>query len=165
MMNRDGSRERPAMKANNESFHLWTNVAVFDNPDDATRLADFLKAEGFESRVHDERKLQRYWFLAEQQAGVHTQVTQKQFEAVEQRLDNAPNSPSLLANAIRCPSCKSLRVEYPQMTRKFVLPTLVAQVLVVLGLMKRECYCETCQYTWVRHTPAYVGMSQPAKAR
>jgi hypothetical protein len=153
------------MKANNESFHLWTNIAVFDNPDDAGRLAGFLKSEGFETRVHDERKLQRYWFLAAPQAGVHTQVPQKQFEEVEQRLDNAPNAPTLLANAIRCPSCKSLRVEYPQMTRKFVLPTLVAQVLVVLGLMKRECYCETCQYTWVRHTPTYVGTSQPAKAR
>jgi hypothetical protein len=153
------------MKANNESFHLWTDVAVFDDPEEAKRVHAVLKAEGFEARVHDERKLQRYWFLSTPQAGVQVQVTQKEFELVEQWLDNARSAPALLANAIRCPSCQSVRVQYPQMTRKFILPTLVAQLFVLFGLMKHECYCESCQYTWVRNAPAYLATSRPAKAR
>ena len=149
-------------KTNNESIYLWTDVAVFDDPEEANRFYGFLKTEGFDCRVHDERKLQRFWFWTPPQAGIQVQVAQKEFAAVEQWLDQTNGAPSLLARAIRCPSCKSLRVRYPQMTRKFILPTIVAQLLVLSGLMKRECYCENCQYTWARNAPHYPAVSGPA---
>jgi hypothetical protein len=37
-------------------------------------------------------------------------------------------------------------------TNQNVLPTLVAHGLVAFGLMRHECYCEDCHFTWVRGT-------------
>lgn len=134
--------------------HAWINIAVFDNQGAAKALQSFLEKEGFESRLYDERTLQRYWFLTPPRGGSQVQVRKESFETAKQTLDTKREANALLQKAIRCPSCQSLRVQYPQMTRKFMLPTLVAQVGVFFGVMQRECYCEDCHHTWVKSSRA-----------
>jgi hypothetical protein len=156
------------MKTTHEPVHLWATIAAFDNRPAAQAFCDFLQTEGFDSRIADERKVQRFWFFAAQQAGVHVEVPEDNFAAVREALDNNPRADSVLRDAIRCPSCHSSRVQYPQMTRKFILPTLVAQALVLFGVMRHECYCEDCHNTWVREKPSdgpVSPSSKPARAR
>ena len=47
----------------------------------------------------------------------------------------------------------SCRVQFPSMTRFFIVRTLIAQVGVWLGFMQRENFCEKCQFTWVQPRP------------
>ena len=127
----------------------WINVATVDEPDKAIAFLQFLREEGIDAQVHDERRLQRNWFLTRtEKAGVHVRVPEPSFEFTQNLLEISSKAQSFLRLAVRCPSCNSARVQVPQMTRKNVLPTLVAQMLVLFGVMRQECYCEACQYTW-----------------
>jgi hypothetical protein len=129
------------------------NIATFDELADAEVLKAILINDGIDAWVQDERRLQRYWFAATPQAGIHLRVPESLIERAQQRLRTNSNAAIVLQRAVRCPSCWSYRVEYPAMTRKNALPTVVAQVAVALRLMKHECYCENCHYTWVRTLP------------
>lgn len=127
----------------------WINVATFDEPDKAVAFRQFLREEGIDAQVHDERHLQRIWFLSQtEKAGVHVRVPEPSFEFTQNFLEMSPKARSFLRLAVRCPSCKSARVQFRQMTRNNVLPTLVAQMLVLFGVMRQECYCEDCHRTW-----------------
>lgn len=131
------------------STQNWVNVAAYNQVAAAKALQGYLGKQGFEARIHDERALQRYWFWATPQAGIHVQTPGASYEKVKKCLEVDSSARTFLKNAIRCPSCNSSRVQYPQMTHKFILPTLFAQLLVLLRIMKRECYCEECHNTWV----------------
>jgi transposase-like protein len=132
----------------NTLFQSWIRLAVFNRPSSAKALQAFLEEESFVARVRDERKLQRYWFLTKPRGGIYVEIPEDSLMAVKNCLVQKEEGDALLRDAIRCPSCQSLRVEYPQMTRKNILPTLVAHSLVLLHLMEPEFYCEDCHYTW-----------------
>lgn len=126
------------------------NVASFDHPDDALGLSQLIQAEGIDSVVKDERTLQRRWFLTHSStAGIHVCVPEPSLASAESVLKLNPLAERFLRQAPHCPSCRSTRIHFPQMTRKNVLPTLVAHVLVLLGVMRQEYYCEACHYTWL----------------
>ena len=57
---------------------------------------------------------------------------------------------------IRCPQCGSSNIEYPQMTRKFLTPALVA-VLCALKIIPKEFYCQDCHYTWSNEEERTIG--------
>ena len=145
--------------------HSWINVAAYDQVTAAKALQGFLEKEGFETRIHDGRGLQRYWFWTTPQAGIHVQVQGSSYKKVRECLEADPSALAFLQNAIRCPSCNSPRVQYPQMTHKFILPTLVAQIMVLFRIMKPECYCEDCHYTWVIPSSILPALPRPAKTR
>jgi len=127
----------------------WINVATFDDPEDAQELSRLLRRESVDAQVQDERRLQRNWFLTKRnRAGVHVQVPEPSFTFARHFLERNEAVRHLIQNAVHCPSCGSPRVHFPQMTRKNLLPTLVAQLLVPFGVMRQEYYCEACQYTW-----------------
>ena len=130
--------------------NAWINLAVFNNRVAAKALQRFLEQEGIESRLHDEHALQRFWFLSSPRGASRVEVRKASLETANQTLDSRREGKALLQKAVRCPSCQSLRVQYPQMTRKFILPTLVAQVGVLFGVMQREFYCEDCHYIWMK---------------
>lgn len=129
---------------------VWSRLAAFDTLKPALALVDFLEKHWFVVRLYDERKLQRFWFLARPVAGICVQVPEENVPTVRDFLAAQPESEDLLRAAIHCPSCRSTRVHYPQMTRKNVLPTIVAHGLVSLGLLRHEYYCEDCHFTWVK---------------
>ena len=121
--------------------------ASFNEPEEAERLSKRLKAAGIRAEVSDERKLQKYWFLSEQLAGVHVQVEPGQFERAVQLLYKWEAADGRFSSAMHCPSCGSLRVEFPQFTRKF-FSTVYCAVLCALHLFERRFYCLDCQLTW-----------------
>jgi len=147
---------------NHSSVHSWLNVAVFDGFAAGEALRALLAKEGFVVRIHDERKLQRYWFLVPPQAGIYVQTPKDSLGAVQKFLDESAEARMLLRDSIRCPSCHSPNVQYPQMTRKFILPTIFAHVLILLRIMEPDCYCEDCHYEWVR-SPRTHPTSAPLK--
>lgn len=131
----------------------WANLAAFQKKTDAEELHSHLTAKGLETQVYDERKLQNWWFLSRPRIGVHVQVPSKDFYEVTDRIEADPKAKRILEKAVHCPSCHSLQVEYPQMTRRFLLPTVIAHFLVLLGVMKHYYYCEDCHYMWTRNRP------------
>ena len=137
------------MKSDQTHFsRAGANVATFDHLPNAEALNAFLIGHGIHAHVHDERRLQRWWFMAKPGAGLHVRVPQEQLPLAERFLRAYPDAQRLLASAIRCPDCDSYQVQYPAITRKNILPALVAQTAVLFGLMDHECYCEKCQFTW-----------------
>jgi hypothetical protein len=128
--------------------NVWITLATFDSPEEAQAFSQFLREEGITAQVQDERRLQKSWFLSRPVAGIHVRVPESSFEYAQNYLEINPGAIRFLRRAIHCPSCNSVRVHYPQMTRKNILPTLVAHFLLLVGVMKREYYCEACHYTW-----------------
>jgi hypothetical protein len=136
-------------------------VATFNAMSDAERLKSWLESEGLPAVVLDETKLQKYWFMTAPRTGVHVQTTRDNFEQAHAILNSLAAVP-YLSFAVRCPSCGSVRVQYPDLTRKNLLPTLVAQIFVLIHVTRHKYYCEDCHFTWrapnkpaSRHTEAY----------
>lgn len=73
---------------------------------------------------------------------VLTDASQKTDEDMNTQLE----AKVIFQKVIRCPSCNSSHVHYPAMTRKNLLPTPVAQILVMLGVQEHEFYCEDCYF-------------------
>jgi hypothetical protein len=126
----------------------WIRIAAFDKPSSAKALYNFLVRHCYTARVQDERNLQRYWFLTKPRAGMYVEVPEESLIAVKNLLQSHPEEDSLLTDAFRCPSCQSLRVQFPQMTRRNIMPALLAHLFVALHFMEPEYYCQDCQYTW-----------------
>ena len=140
----------------------WVNVAIFTDANDSQMLEMDLKDKGFETRTYNDKLLQRSLFLCPPHATIRVQVRGNDFKNVTYVLDNEPTTSVLLQRAIRCPSCGSLRVQYPQMTRKFLLPTLLLHLGIIFRVIVHEAYCENCHWLW---SLSKKRVSAPAKAR
>jgi hypothetical protein len=140
-------------RRNHPNSRDGVNIATFDLLNDAEELQAILEADGIEAWVHDERRLQRFWFGTVPQAGVHVRVPESSLTLAQQRLQMDLNAAWVLQRAVYCPACHSCRVDFPAMTRKNALPALAATIAVALRLLKHECYCESCHYTWRRVSP------------
>ena len=57
-------------------------------------------------------------------------------------------SSDLMREAVRCPECLSSRIEFPQITRKFLTPALCQVLLMAVHIMPRLYYCMDCHFTW-----------------
>lgn len=128
-------------------------IATFDRLEDAKLLKNCLEKAGLQSVIHDESKLQRFWFMAEPVASIKVQVDSSEFESAKHLLPECDKACHALQNAVLCPQCGSSRIEYPQYTRKFITPILV-EFFISLGLFPKEYYCQDCQYTWPRKVEA-----------
>jgi hypothetical protein len=127
-------------------MNMVTEV-TFNTPEDAEPLKKRLESAGIRAEIHDERKLQKYWFMSEPLAGVHLRVDRSQYESASRLLHDWDAAEGALKDAVHCPACNSSRVEFPQFTRKFVSPGFYA-VLCALHLFERKFYCEDCHFTW-----------------
>jgi hypothetical protein len=132
-----------------------TTIASFDTQAPAEQLCQRLNASGLHASVHDESSLQRFWFLAHPHAAFRLRVPEEEAATAAKYFEEWQTNEGALHEALRCPQCRSLRIDYPQMTRKFVLPTLVAHGLSLFGVLKHEFYCQDCQFTW--RLPAKLG--------
>ena len=86
-------------------------------------------------------------FRSEPQANAKVLVTEEDFEEANKLMVEWEASDPQIGSAIRCPQCKSPRIEYPQLTRKFITPWL-ASVLFALKIFPKEFYCQDCHFTW-----------------
>jgi hypothetical protein len=127
----------------------WLDVAVFENVNDGRLLETLLRDKGLVARTYDDKLFRYFLFLRPPRVTYRVQVRKNHFESASQVLD--AHAPSVLENALHCPSCGSLQVNYPQMTRKFILPTLLLHLGIIFRVIEHECYCEHCHYIWNLH--------------
>src|SRR2546426_7258306 len=123
-------------------------VAHFSGHAKAEPLRQRLAQTGVQAEVHEELRLEKLWFVSKGGAGARLEVPAQQFQRACQVLLEWDAAEGALRDAIRCPECKSLRVDYPQFTRKFFIPNLAMGLMAAMGAMKKEYYCQDCHYTW-----------------
>ena len=128
-------------------------VALFSDRAKAEAIQRRLAQAGFTAETRDEGWLQALWFVTKRTAGTRIEVRADQFEKAEQfllGLDAAVET--ALQGAIRCPECKSLRIEYPQGADHSLMTNLAMGLSAELGLVEKHYYCEDCHYTWPKET-------------
>ena len=123
-------------------------IATFNEPAKAKQLKERLQQAGVKADIHNEGHLQAAVFMAKPQANAKVMVDEQDFEAAHKLMVELETSePELGAAAVRCPQCQSPRIEYPQMTRKFLTPAIVS-ILFALKVFEKEFYCQDCHFTW-----------------
>jgi hypothetical protein len=122
-------------------------VATFSDPEKAQEVKKILVEAGIAAEVHDESKLQKFWFLSKSLAGDKVVVDEKDFDKARLILKAADTQGHVLQGEVRCLQCDSADVEYPQFTRKFMTTTFV-EVLCFLHMFDKTFYCKACHHTW-----------------
>lgn len=102
--------------------------------------------------MHDESKIERFLFMSEPLAAIHVEVQPQDYVTARHLVEEWDRTEDSRTQAVHCPQCGSTRVEFPQMTRKFVT-TALWMVLAVVRLVPREYYCQDCHYTWPKTEP------------
>jgi len=125
-------------------------VALFNDRVPAEPIRDRLAQAGIAAEIHDEAGLEKLWFVPKTEALVRLEVPANQFEKGEQLLVEWDSQDGALHEAIHCPECKSLLVQYPQMTQKSVMTNVAMGLAAQFHLIEREYYCQECHFTWPR---------------
>jgi hypothetical protein len=131
-------------------------VALFKTREQAEPIQRRLAQAGFPAKIHEEMWLQKLWYVSKQAAGVWLEVPADQFERVENLLLAWDAAEGALRDAIHCPECKSLLVDFPQFARNSVLTNMAVGLLAEVGLVEKNYYCEHCHYTWPKPRSAPV---------
>src|SRR6187397_2536983 len=122
-------------------------IATFNEPAKAKHLKTRLQEAGVKADIHNEGHLQAMATMSTPQANAKVLVDEDDFEAANKLMMDWEATDPEIGAAIRCPQCKSPRIEYPQMTRKFMTPWL-ASILFALKVFPKEFYCQDCHFTW-----------------
>ena len=134
-------------------------VATFNDRTKAEPLQRRLADNGIKAEIHDELRLEKLWFVSKPTTGARIEVPCDDFEKSEKLLAEWDAKEDALHDAIRCPECKSFRVQYPQFAHKSVIPNVVMGFLASVGRVEKEYYCEDCHFTWPKEG------SKPSKLR
>jgi len=134
------------MNMNSHKYQPWVTVAVFEDIKDGHLLETFFRDRNIDARTWDDKLLQHFLFLCPPRVTHRVQVRTDHFDQAVRAMDQ--NHPPILEKAMHCPSCGSLRVNYPQMTRRFLLPTVALHLGIIFRIVGHECYCENCHLTW-----------------
>ena len=130
-------------------------LATFNTPAQAEPLKRRLEEAHISAWIHGGRALKRLWFVRKPIAEVKLEVKAEDFEKTVRLMHELESDEAVMHDVVRCPMCKSSRVEYPQFTRKFLLPNVIG-LLSALGIIEKKYYCEDCHHTWFppdRKTP------------
>lgn len=150
-------------------YQSWSDVAVFEDANAGRAVEIFLTGKGIPARTYDDKLFRCFLFLHPPRLTVRVQVRQNHVKAAADYL--GAGAPDALQKAIHCPFCGSRRVSYPQMTRKFILPTIILHLGIIFRVIDHECYCEHCHYLWnlpaekVRAAPKPAGQFPFSAAR
>ena len=125
-------------------------LALFEKAAQAERICDRLRRSGVLAEVHPESALAALWYVSPRRAVIRLDVAAGDRERAKALLDQWDREPGWCCGAIRCPECKSLRVEYPQLTEKSLLTNFVLGLAAEFRLIEREYYCEDCHCMWAR---------------
>jgi len=125
-------------------------IAVFNDRAPAEPIRDRLEQAGIAAEIHDEPGVEKMWFVPKDEVVVRLEVPSDQFERGEQLLVEWDLKDGALHDAVHCPECKSLLVDYPQVTRKSVMTNMAMGLAAQCHLIDREYYCQECHFTWPR---------------
>jgi hypothetical protein len=121
-------------------------IATYNDLAKAKQLKERFRAAGVKADLHNEANLQTYAFMSKPKANAKVMVDEGDFaRAHTLMLEWEAADPEI--GALRCPQCNSTRIEYPQLTRKFLTPAL-AGILFALKIFPKEYYCQDCHFTW-----------------
>ncbi len=126
----------------------WMDVALFTRHAKAEPVLQLLIRAGFTPKIEEKSWLQALWFVPKRSAGFRLAVPADQFERTEKLLLDQDTDGGVLREAVRCPECKSLRVEFPQFARHSLMTNFLLGLAAELRLVERNFYCENCHYTW-----------------
>ena len=129
-------------------------VATFSDLNVAEPIVHRLREAGVHAELRDETSELR-WLQFNLQPRFHLRLLTAESDAehATRLLNQWDQEDGALREAIRCPSCRSLRVEFSQFSRKTVMGALPA-IAAASGLIDRSFYCETCHFTWPVDPPA-----------
>ncbi|MBA3881490.1 MAG: DUF2007 domain-containing protein [Chthoniobacterales bacterium] len=123
-------------------------IATFNESAKAKHLKERLQEAGVKADVHNEGHEQAARLVGKPQANVKVLVEEEDFtQAQKLMIDWEPTDPDI-GCAVRCPQCRSPRIQYPQLPRKFPFIPGLASILLATKLFPKEFYCEDCHYTW-----------------
>lgn len=125
----------------------WLTVATFNERADAEPPQRRLEEAGIKAEIHDERNLQKWYFLSPALAGIRLRVPKEKQPAARDLLDKWHALDGALRKAVICPDCGSSRIEYPQFSRHFTWGGIAA-VFAALGCFQRKFFCKSCNFTW-----------------
>lgn len=132
-------------------------IATFHDQAKAKELKNRFQQAGLRADVHNEAPLQAVGFMSKPKANAKVLVEDSDFERAQAlMIDWESTDPAIAAALVRCPQCGSSRIEYPQMTRKFLTPALVG-LLCTLKVIPKEFYCEDCHFTWTNQEEPTIG--------
>src|SRR6266850_1774020 len=123
-------------------------VAFFPSRAAAEPIRNRLVQAGIDARIVEWPWLQRLWFVPKREAGASAEVPREHFERAEKLLIEWDAAEGTLREAIHCPECGSLRVQYPPFARHSLLTNIMMGLAAGLGLVDKEFYCENCHFTW-----------------
>ena len=123
-------------------------LALFDGLAQAEPIRQRLKDAGISAEIHDESGLAILWYVPGHGAGARLEAPHHEAERARQLLKEWEAQPDTLQNAIHCPECGSLQVDYPQVTHKSLMTNLAVGLAAELGLVERKYYCEHCHCMW-----------------
>jgi hypothetical protein len=116
-------------------------IASFNEIRPALQLQSLLKDAGIESEIQE-----HHWFSTENIGKFKLKIRHDKWDHVKPLLDSWDNQP--LNEAVHCPECNSLRIQYPQLSRKFITPSIVA---TFIPFLKWKFYCQDCHCLWSPH--------------
>lgn len=129
-------------------------IVSYDQLPPAEALVHALAAHGIKAGVLNETADQALrFFTAHARAQFRVtvppdQVNQAMEEFVRiEPLDAAHSHECPVRQAIRCPDCGCMRVEFPQFSRNTIVGALPALAATV-GLVQAEYFCQSCHFTW-----------------
>lgn len=140
------------------NHQAWDDVALFEDLTDGRVLEAQLNNQGLEARAYDDKWFRYFLFLRPPQVTYRVQVRRNHREAAVGFLE--AQKPAVLDQAIHCPDCGSLQVNFPQMTRKFMTPTVLLHLGILFRIIHHEAYCEHCHFTWELPPPKKRGLPQ-----
>jgi hypothetical protein len=123
-------------------------VALFRRRAQADPIQQRLAQAGITAEIHDELHLEKLWFVSKKRAGARLEVAAEHSPQAEKLLREWDAAEGALRDAIRCPECKSLHVEYPQVAHHSLMTNLALGLSAELGLVEKDYYCADCHYTW-----------------
>jgi hypothetical protein len=128
-------------------------VALFSSSAEAEPVRKRLADNGIPAEIHDKFRIEKLWYVSNPGV-VRLEVPAEQFERGYKMLIDWDAAEGCLRGAIRCPECKSLRIEYPQASHKSILPNLVVGFMAAVGHVNHEFYCHECHFNWHLQTGA-----------
>jgi len=115
-----------------------TSIALFNCRSDGETIQRRLVESGVPAELHDCSVVK----------GARLDVPTENFERSYTLLQNWDAAESGIRGAIRCPECRSFRVDFPQYTHKSALPNLLIGFLANIHVLPKEFYCHDCHFTW-----------------
>jgi hypothetical protein len=122
-------------------------VATFNEREDAQAVVKRLVDAGFRAQLADETKVQKFFYFSKPLANAKVEVPLEDCPRARKFLKDVDPKEKLLRHEITCPQCGSPDIEYPQFSRKFVLPAFF-EILCWLHILQKEFYCKECHFAW-----------------